>query len=229
MIPVFDPLQLRSVVWRLGFALMSRNFEGMMAGLAELRSSSDTKSHYDKWASTYDRDMNETYGYIGPTVISNALSRDQIARTSSILDAGCGTGLIGDELKKRGFLTIYGADISDGMRVEAEKKTIYRRVIAADFSKPTHILDGVYDIIVAADTFGPGQFTPQSLTELIRLVRRSGPIYALIEGQYFESAQFAATINNLEQSGSWTVDRVISANIMRNATRAAKLVVARRR
>lgn len=199
-----------------------------MAGLRDLKSSAEAKAHYDKWADTYDRDLIDTYGYIGPTVIANALTRDQTSRSASILDAGCGTGLIGEELKKRGFMTIYGADISDNMRAEAEKKEAYRRLIAADFSKQTNILDGVYDIIVAADTFGPGQFTPDSLPELIRLVRRTGPIYALIEGQYFEAAQFAKSISDLEQNGNWTVDRIMSANVMRNAMRPAKLVVARR-
>lgn len=208
---------------------MSRGFDGMMAGLSELRSSTDTKAYYDLWAPTYDRDLVETYGYIGPAVIANALGRDQIPRSASILDAGCGTGLIGEELKKRGFMTLYGADISDGMRAEAEKKAIYRRLIAADFSKPTRILDGVYDIIISADTFGIGQLTAQSLSELTRLVRRSGHIYALIEGTFFESAQFASAIATLEQSEKWTIDRVMSANVMKNAMRAAKLVVARRR
>lgn len=208
---------------------MSKTFDGMMAGLTGLRSSADTIAHYDRWAPTYDRDLIETYGYIGPAVIANALSRDQIARSASILDAGCGTGLIGEELKKRGFLTLYGADISSGMRAEAEKKSVYRRLIAADFSKTTGILDGVYDIVITADTFGPGQFTAQTFSELIRLVRRTGHIYALIEGTYFESQEFAKVISDLEQKEKWTLDRVMSANVMKNAMRAAKLVVARRR
>lgn len=200
----------------------------MIEGLANLRSSAETKAHYDRWALSYDRHFILDFGYIGPIVIANALTRDQIPRMASILDAGCGTGLIGEELKKRGYSTLYGADISERMRAEAEKKLIYRRIIAADFSKETTILDGVYDVVVAVDTFGPGQFSTQSLSELARVVRRGGYIYLLIENSVFEAQNFEHAITELEQRGRWIVDRVISANAMKNSVRATKLIVAKR-
>lgn len=202
--------------------------DGMMAGLRGLVSSADAKSHYDNWAPRYDQDLTENYGYIAPSLIANALSKDQVSKEQSILDAGCGTGLVGAELKKRGYINLYGADFSDGMRAIAETKSVYRRLISADFSKRTTILDGVYDTLVAADTFGPGQFSTPSLDELIRLIRRGGYIYALVEAEFFESAKFTSVIADLEHRGRWSVARVLSVNLMKNAVRSAKLIVAQR-
>lgn len=202
--------------------------DGMMAGLRALKTPPEIKAHYDQWAPAYDTDLTETYGYIGPSIIANAFGKDQIPRAYSILDAGCGTGLVGEELKKRGFPNLYGADFSENMRKEAEKKDAYRRLIAADFSKKTNILDGVYDAVIAVDCFGQGQFSAASFNELIRLVRRGGQIYALVEAEYFEEANFPAAIADLERRERWTVDRITSANIMKNAVRQAKLIVAKR-
>ena len=207
---------------------MSVTPDAMMEGMANLRASSETKAHFDRWALSYDRHFIIDFGYIGPIIIANALTRDQIPRTASIIDAGCGTGLIGEELKKRGFLTLYGADISEKMRHEAEKKSIYRRVFAADFSGETTILDGVYDVAIAADTFGPGQFTTKSLRELIRVVRRGGHIYALVEENVFDTQKFDAVVADLEADKRWAIDRVLTTNAMKNTVRALRLIVARR-
>lgn len=202
--------------------------DGMMPGLRGLKSTAEAKSHYDQWAPSYDAELNKVYGYIGSSIIANTFGKDQIPRSFSILDVGCGTGLIGEELKKRGFLNLYGADFSENMLQEAGKKDVYRRLIRADFCKKTNILDGVYDTIIAVDCFGRGQCTAGSLNELIRIVRRSGLIYALVETEYFEDANFSAAIADLERRERWTIDRIMPANLMKNAVRHAKLIVAKR-
>lgn len=202
--------------------------DGMMAALQNLSSPEEARAHFDQWAPSYDTDITEACGYIGPNLIANAFGKDQISRSVSILDVGCGTGLIGEELKKRGYLSLYGADFSEAMRQEAEKKDVYRRLIAADFSKRTNILDGVYDLVIAVDCFGRGQMTADSFNELIRLVRRGGQIYALVESAFFEAGNFPAAIADLERRDRWTIDRITSANMMKNTVRQAKLIVAKR-
>lgn len=200
----------------------------MLAALENLGTQAEVKQHYDQWAATYDQDMQHIHGYIAPSLIANAFGKDQVSHSCSILDVGCGTGLIGGELKKRGFLNLYGSDFSDGMIAAAEAKSAYRRLIPADFSKRTSILDGVYDIVVAVDCFGPGQCGVNTLGELIRLVPRQGQIYMMIEEEFFEKSDFSSAISGLEAHARWKINRIQSANIMKLTVRTVKLVVASR-
>lgn len=202
--------------------------DDMLEALKSFSSPEEAKAHFDRWAPHYDADFLERFGYIAPSIVANAFTKDQVPRSCSILEAGCGTGLIGEELKKRGYLNLYGADFSDAMRAEAEKKNTYRRLIAADFTKRTSILDGVYDVVLAADCFGPGQCGPTHLPVLIRLVRRGGQIYILVETEFFERAKFADAIAGLEKQKQWNVVRILSASVMKLSVRTIKIIVAER-
>ena len=44
----------------------------------------------------------------------------------SILDLGCGSGLVGEQLHKRGYQNIDGIDLSAEFLKEAQKKGVYR-------------------------------------------------------------------------------------------------------
>lgn len=47
------------------------------------------------------------------------------ADAASVLDMGCGTGLVGVYLKERGFNNIVGVDASAGMLEKARTKSVY--------------------------------------------------------------------------------------------------------
>ena len=48
-----------------------------------------------------------------------------VARTAKVIDAGCGTGLVGRELARRGFIHLAACDISAGMLAHAHAKGVY--------------------------------------------------------------------------------------------------------
>ena len=50
------------------------------------------------------------------------------APTANILDMGCGTGLVGQYLKERGFLHVLGLDASPGMLEKAKEKDSYENL-----------------------------------------------------------------------------------------------------
>lgn len=45
---------------------------------------------------------------------------------AQVVDFGCGTGLVGEAMKKAGFENVTGIDCSEGMLQIAEKKDVYR-------------------------------------------------------------------------------------------------------
>lgn len=90
-----------------------------------------------------------------------------------ILDAGAGTGIIGEMLVKQGYTNIDGLDISQKMLEIAEKKKVYKRIICAPLSdiRIEQIQTAEYDVVLCAGTIVYGQAKPIALDECLRHVR----------------------------------------------------------
>ena len=90
-----------------------------------------------------------------------------------ILDAGAGTGIIGEMLVKQGYTNVDALDISPKMLDIAEKKNIYKRLICAPLSdvRIDQIQTAEYDVTLCAGTIVYGQAKPMALDECIRHVR----------------------------------------------------------
>ena len=72
----------------------------------------DARALYDEWAPTYDADLTgEAQGYVAPAVTADAVVA-AAGPGGEILDAGCGTGLVGVALRERGATTVDGIDLS---------------------------------------------------------------------------------------------------------------------
>ena len=69
---------------------------------------------YDEWAATYDADVG-VLGYINPAVVAGMVARHLEAGQGPILDAGAGTGIVGEVLAPLGYGPIAALDLSAGM------------------------------------------------------------------------------------------------------------------
>lgn len=94
-------------------------------------------------------------------------------KNMKILDAGAGTGIIGEMLARQGYKNIDGLDISQKMLDIAEKKNIYKRLICAPLSEVRidEIQTGQYDVTLCAGTIVYGQAKPVALDECVRHLR----------------------------------------------------------
>ena len=93
------------------------------------QSGGDTKElakRYDEWAQHYDNDITDHFGYELPTRVAELVTKYITNLEHCILDAGSGTGLVGQLLSNLGFNNIIGIDLSLGMLAEAEKKKVYK-------------------------------------------------------------------------------------------------------
>ncbi len=85
-------------------------------------------------AERYDKDLIDEMGYVAPAIASQLLQgyvEDQHIR---ILDAGCGTGLVGADLHQNGYLNLEGLDYSVQMLEKAKDKGVYTRLHQGDLT-----------------------------------------------------------------------------------------------
>jgi len=74
----------------------------------------ELEQRYDEWASEYDKDLREEFEWIAPRV-TVALFGKYVAPDARVLDAGVGTGLVGECLIDAGYRQLHGIDLSVGM------------------------------------------------------------------------------------------------------------------
>ena len=157
-----------------------------------LSMSDDTnkKEIYNVWCHNYDKYVSEKK-YVGPREIVKKLQSmilDFKVRENKIqvLDFGCGTGLVGQEIVNQGLdCEVDGIDISPGMVEKAREKNCYRDLWEWNISEEK--LDRPYDIIVSCGVFLEGHAPICLLLDLIEQVRREGFVLFTIRKSYLES------------------------------------------
>ena len=92
----------------------------------------DLEDLYKAWAESYDRDVVEVIGYVGHSITTELLLKYLDNSKAKILDAGCGTGLVGEILYEKKFKNIVGVDFSQPMLNQAWEKNVYQSLDLAD-------------------------------------------------------------------------------------------------
>jgi ubiquinone/menaquinone biosynthesis C-methylase UbiE len=204
-----------------------------MSRLAAAYSLSDvgaTRSLYDEWAATYDAEMSESsQDYVAPASASahlfNLLGPD--LKTAKILDAGCGTGLVGVHLAQLGASEVDGLDLSPGMLDVARRTGAYKSLNTADLSKPLGCQNDSYRAIVCIGTLTQGHVGPEPLAEFVRVVQKGGFIVTTVLGSIWESGRYAAEVAALAQSNKVEVLSAELEDYRRGVGVQARMVVLR--
>lgn len=154
---------------------------------------------YDKWAETYDAEMARA-GYRHPSVCLALLARYLPRGAGPLLDAGVGTGMIGDWLGIVGYPEIEGLDISEGMLAVAASKGNYRALHRAVLGQVLPFEDGYFAGIVSTGVFTTGHVGAEALPELVRVCRTGGVMVITVKDTVWE-AGFASALTALQASG----------------------------
>lgn len=174
-------------------------------------STEESRRLYDEWAATYDSDM-QKHDFIAPRLVAEGVARglklnhlhqdsSQILKDLRIVDAGCGTGTVGNELAKMGVEGIDGLDISEGMLNVARKSGAYKDLKIADLTKKLELEDGEYDALVCCGTFTHGHLGPEPLAEFVRIVKSGGVVVATVLESHWVEKGFEAETERLAKSG----------------------------
>ena len=169
---------------------------------------------YDDWAETYEVDLGEAY--IAPKFIVNylleVLKSAQIPLDSlKIMDAGCGTGLIGKLLYEEGVRHIDGFDLSPEMVAVAARLNIYGTLRGeVDLSQALDDYPpNMYDVVICGGVFTFGHVPPQGLEQLVYLCRAGGIVILSTRTTYYDATDFQALSDQLIEAGRIELLQVI--------------------
>ena len=115
---------------------MAQKDVGNKIPIYKLKDTDEVMKYYDEWGdgNKYDKDMVD-WNYTGPKETTKVFSEFQKNKDAKIYDAGCGTGLVGVELKKYGFKNFHGADLSKKL-LELVPNDLYEKLEQVDLNKP---------------------------------------------------------------------------------------------
>ena len=156
---------------------------------------------YDRWSEDYEQHM-RGLGYTHPAVVAAMLTRHQPPSGAPLLDAGTGTGIMGEILKALGYSIIFGFDASQGMLARAVEKNIYQDLRHGLLGERLDYDDDNFAATVAAGVFTQGHAPLDGLDELVRVTRPGGHIVFSISRTYLGDI-FEAKAQALELAGKW--------------------------
>ena len=182
---------------------MSQKDVGNKIPIYKLKTTEEVMKYYDEWGeqNKYNKDMLD-WNYTGPKETVNTFKKYSLNKESIIFDAGCGTGLVGLELKKFGYKNFHGADLSQKL-LDTIPTNLYQKLIKVDLNKPIEVEDNFYDAVMCVGTFTFGHVKPQALEEFVRITKKDGLIcFTINEGIYTDYA-FDKKINLLKKENKW--------------------------
>ena len=182
---------------------MAQKDVGNKVPIYKLKETNEVMKYYDEWGENnkYDQDM-ENWNYTGPKETSSVFIKHETNKDAKIYDAGCGTGLVGVELKKYGFTNFYGADLSQKL-LDLVPQNLYKKLEKVDLNKSIKENDNTYDAIMCVGTFTYGHVKPPALDEFIRITKKNSLICFTINVGVFKDYGFDKKINDLIDNNKW--------------------------
>lgn len=159
---------------------------------------------YNQWAKNYERDLTENFGRLNREPIVD-LTLKYVPKNALILDAGAGTGTMGQWLHEEGYHNLVGIDLSEGMLAEAEKKKVYTELRQMILGESLDLPTAMFDAVTACGVFTYGHAPSRSFDELIRVTKPQGYIIFTLRPDFYESSDFKDKMAHLEVQEKWTL------------------------
>lgn len=175
----------------------------LLAQARSCLSREDCLTLYAHWATTYNEDLADaSQNYVAPIIVAETALKSSNYTKGTILDAGCGTGLVGEALARGGATTIDGLDLSPAMLKVAESTGVYRNLMLGDLTQKIEKPDEAYDMVTCVGTFTQGHVGPDpALREFVRVTKKDGLIVATILDEIWLSGGYKAEVEKLEAEG----------------------------
>ena len=176
----------------------------------KLKTTDEIMKYYDEWGYKYDLDMVD-WNYTGPEETVALFKKYTNNKEIKIYDAGCGTGLVGVELKKCGYRNFDGADLSQKL-LDLVPKDLYQNLSKVDLNQSHDIKDNEYEAVLCVGTFTFGHVKPPALDEFIRIIKNKGLLCFTINEGIYEEYGFDKKIKELTENNLWKKKEFFKSN-----------------
>ncbi len=172
-----------------------------------VQSPDDNRELYAAWADTYESGFTVPNRYLYHYRAAEIYCEAADAPAGPVLDAGCGTGLVGERLRAVGVTIVDGLDISAEMLAEASKKTApdgspaYRNLIEADLTATLDIPDNTYPAIITTGMFTHGHVGQESMAELLRVAQPGARCVIGINAAHYEKRGYRKLLDRFAADG----------------------------
>lgn len=180
--------------------MSGQGHEGHLGAVYNAGGTAEVAELYDRWSQTYEDEMARA-GYRHPGICLALVARHLPRGSTPLLDAGAGTGLVGEWLGIIGYPHVEALDISEGMLAVAGRKGAYKALHRLALGNELPFGDGHFAGVVSAGVFTTGHVGAEGLDELVRITRPGGAIVLTVKTTLWESG-FSAHLENLAKQGS---------------------------
>ncbi len=167
----------------------------------------ELEDRYDQWAADYDQDLEEHFVWLSPKAASDIFVK-LVPKPAKVLDAGAGTGLVGEVLADLGYRDLVAIDLSKGMLDEARSKNVYSELHQMVLGERLDFDSGLFDGVISVGVFTQGHAPAGAFDELIRVTKPGGHVVFSLRTDVYEEGGFRAKQQELEAQGKWKLVEV---------------------
>ena len=180
---------------------MSTERDSRLQWIYASRGDAQLRERYDAWAADYDSDLRDMR-WTAPQ--AGAERCNHFAKPGAeILDAGCGTGLVGVALAEMGHERIVGFDLSEGMLQRSAARGVYSELQQGSLLERLPFDDGRFGSVVSVGVFTLGHVEGSAFAELARVTAPGGHVSITFRADAVDRLGYRTEQQRLIDAGTW--------------------------
>jgi predicted TPR repeat methyltransferase len=165
------------------------------------RGEAQLRERYDVWAKDYDDDL-DALRWSAPQAGAERCAH--FAKLGEeILDAGCGTGLVGVALAAAGHSRLVGFDLSTGMLERSAGRGVYAELHQGSLLDRLPFDDGRFGSVVSVGVFTLGHVDGSAFAELARVTAPDGHVSMTFRDDAVDHLGYRAEQQRMIDAGTW--------------------------
>ncbi|NES21545.1 MAG: methyltransferase domain-containing protein [Symploca sp. SIO3E6] len=175
-------------------------FSDRLSWIYETKDTQQLEDKYDAWSAIYDTELDQPYR-ISPIRSAHALAKVLPNKDARILDAGAGTGMVGEALAELGYTNLTAIDLSEQMLEAAREKQVYQTLYRDNLEAPVNCsTPSSFDAIISVGVFTFGHAQPKALLNLDTLLVSGGFFVLTVRVDYHDNNE---TLQELLEDLPW--------------------------